>query len=161
MCILMVVVFIFKSNSRTWLIFFCLICMGDKKIIIPCVHVWLDNSCLFIILQIWLFGLCFVFLLPRPGRLFSETWISMKVEVCYIFYGYLFGFYFFYWQPWCLSTITGFIKRTDFYIFFVLIHISQILNSWPKFKSDISYGLCYVLGLYFASSIMWNLSTYF
>ena len=60
----------------------------------PCGYVLQKNSCLYIYLQIQLFGLYFIPWLQITGQIFSKIWICMVGEVIYIFYSYAFGLYF-------------------------------------------------------------------
>ena len=69
---------------------------------------------------------------------------------------------YFNWQPWPQITINCVIKRTDFvnFITFESIYPKSVLYG-PNFKATISYDLCYILGLYFTYSFMWQFSTHF
>ena len=106
--------------------------------------------------------LMFHFVTAKNRREFSETWIRMAGEVIYIFYSYLFGLYVFHWQPRLMIMIMSVIKWTDLFYFITLKSIYlKYVHSGLKSKATISHDLCYVLGLYFNSSCMWQLSTYF
>ena len=61
----------------------------------------------------------------------------------------------FHFQPCPPITIKVIIERK-----IESIHLKSV-HSGPKSKANISHDLCYVIGLYFASSCMRKLSTYF
>ena len=87
----------------------------------------------------------------------------MAVEVIYIFYSYIFGLYFVSLADMTNKNNHIFHQKYGFYLFYhVWIHIYiKCIHSGPEFKATISHKLCCVLGLYFTSSRMWRLYTYF
>ena len=86
----------------------------------------------------------------------------MTGEVIYIFYSYSFGLYVVSLTSMTPEHNIGVVKRKDFVYFITLksIYLKSV-HSGPKSKAIISHDWCGLLGLYFASSCMWRLSTYF
>ena len=86
----------------------------------------------------------------------------MEGEVIYIVYSYSFGLY-----SVLLTSITAkhnhrCHQKDSFCLFITFKSIClKSVHSEPKYKAIILHYQCDVLGLYFVSSRMWRLSTYF
>ena len=89
-------------------------------------------------------------------------WLRMGGEVIYIVYKYLFGLYTVLLTSMTVEHNHRCHQNNSFCLFIAFISICpKYVHYGPKSKAIILHDWCDVLGIYFASSCMWQFSTYF